>query len=60
MDCVAILCLWAQYQYCYGKYIATSIVLMSTLPCASIEAGASIEAPFDPPTNYRNIELFQK
>jgi hypothetical protein len=34
--------------------------LVSTLPCASIEARASIEAPFDPRTNYRNIELFQK
>jgi hypothetical protein len=38
----------------------TTSALMSTLPCASIEAGASIEAPFHPPTNYRKIEQFQK
>ncbi len=37
----------------YSQY-----TLVSTLPCASIEAGASIEAPFDPPANYWNIELF--
>jgi hypothetical protein len=34
--------------------------LVSTLPCASIEAGASIGAPFDPPTIAQNIELCLK